>query len=114
MTNDAFILIPYKKTLMTVVLDAEDYEKFKNVKWRIDNCSRHSASPKLYVRHNTTRGGKQITTYLHRVIKNALPGLVVDHDDGDTMNNRRSNLKIVTVDVNAKKQNHALQRKRGW
>lgn len=112
----AFISIWCKGELYTVVLDVEDYEKYKDMKWHLVNKSRHDTSPKLYVRHNTRRRkeGKQIATYLHRLIANALPGVVVDHIDNDSLNCRRSNLKCVTVPENARKQNHALQRKRGY
>lgn len=116
MSQDAFIILPYKGVLHTVVLDVEDYEKYKDIKWHLVNKSRHATSPKLYVRHNTRRRkeGKQIAVYLHRLIANALPGVVVDHDDNNSLNCRRSNLKCVTVSENARKQNHALQRARGY
>lgn len=115
-SKDAFIILPYKGVLHTVVLDVEDYEKYKHIKWHITNKSRHANSPKLYVRHNTRRRreGKQIGIYLHRLIANALPGVVVDHIDNNSLNCRRANLKCVTVSENARKQDHALQRARGY
>ena len=114
--RDAFIVLPYKGELYTVILDVEDYEKYKGIKWALCNKSRHATSPKLYVRHNTRRRreGKQVAVYLHRLIANALPGVVVDHIDNNSLNCRRSNLKCVTVSENARKQNHALQRARGY
>lgn len=43
-------------------------------------------------------GGKVVR--IHRVIAGASPGEIVDHIDGDRLNNRRSNLRIVTREQN--------------
>lgn len=43
---------------------------------------------------------------LHQAIMNAPIGLVVDHIDGDTMNNRRSNLRVVTQAVNLRNRKY--------
>lgn len=47
-------------------------------------------------------GGKR--EYLHRVITNAPIGLVVDHLNHDTLNNRKVNLKVVTNQENVARQ----------
>jgi hypothetical protein len=47
----------------------------------------------------TTRVGPKHarkTLSLHRLIAGALPGQVVDHLDGNGLNNRRANLKVTT------------------
>ncbi|MFA7662860.1 MAG: HNH endonuclease [Patescibacteria group bacterium] len=66
------------------------------------------------MRHHTTRNGKHVYTYLHRVIANALPGVVVDHVNSNSLDCRRENLHCTSVQENARRQNHALQRKRGF
>jgi hypothetical protein len=40
------------------------------------------------------------TQYLHRVIMGAVKGLLVDHIDHDTLNNQRSNLRLVSAHGN--------------
>lgn len=42
-------------------------------------------------------GGKPRRMKLHIAIAGRVPGMVVDHIDGDTTNNRRSNLRHVTM-----------------
>lgn len=41
--------------------------------------------------------------YMHRVITKAVRGMVVDHEDGDGMHNRRKNLTVCGFDANAHK-----------
>lgn len=46
-----------------------------------------------YVYRNLGRGR---TAYLHRDIMGASKGIQVDHEDGNPLNNRRNNLRLVT------------------
>lgn len=50
--------------------------------------------------------GARVRRKLHQVIMNPPTGLVVDHIDGDTMNNRRSNLRVVTNAVNVRNRKY--------
>lgn len=45
--------------------------------------------------------------YLHRLIMNASPGDIVDHINGDRLDNRRCNLRVVTQHINM--QNRSLK-----
>lgn len=75
------------KTLITVV-DDEDFEKFSGRKWSAKS---------------TTEGrwyAYGAAGYLHRVIMDAPDGKYVDHINGYGLDNRRSNLRIVSFAEN--------------
>lgn len=50
----------------------------------------------IYARRNSAAPGRE-TIRMHRFILNAQKGELVDHVDGDTLNNRRSNLRICSL-----------------
>jgi hypothetical protein len=61
-----------------------------------------------YVYYQPYIDGKRRTVQLHQFLmgtwgKGRKGDIVVDHIDGDTMNNRRSNLQITTQSVNTRK-----------
>lgn len=56
------------------------------------------SGPFLYVRI------KPHKKFLHRAIMNAPKGMVVDHIDRNPLNNRRSNLRVVSIQENLRNQ----------
>ncbi len=73
-------------------VSTEDYERLNKYRW--------SASPsgggKMYARRNTKHG----TVLMHREIMNPPPGMVVDHIDGNGLNNHRTNLRLCSAQQN--------------
>lgn len=82
-----------KHGLVTEV-DAEDVERLNP--YRLTVQFLRGKTPYVYLR---ARGKKQIA--LSRLIMEAKPGEVVDHINGDTLNNKRANLRICTAAQNA-------------
>jgi hypothetical protein len=70
----------------TFLIDAEDYPKIKDYGWHIGKNG--------YVYKNDTK------ETLHRLLTNAPKGYVVDHINHDTLDNRKSNLRVTTLSVN--------------
>lgn len=77
------------------VVDIEDYYKLKNYIWRITKKKR-----KIYVITGSYSKGTMI--YMHAMILNQeIPnGFEVDHYDGNSLNNKKENLRIVPRIVN--------------
>lgn len=77
---------------MEAVIDAEDIDIVNIRNWRIENFNNMYAVAKIDKKR----------VYMHRLILSAMSGFVVDHIDGDTLNNRRSNLRIASTTENAR------------
>lgn len=69
-----------------------------NVRWYA-----HKSRNSIYARRITSKNGKRVSQFLHRIIANTPRYLQTDHDDGDTLNNKMDNLKNVTQSTNIKK-----------
>lgn len=69
-------------------VSVDDFERLSVVKWgvNLDRASKAYACRKVQ--------GKRV--YMHREITSCPAGLVVDHINGDTLDNRRTNLRICT------------------
>lgn len=86
--------IPLTQGYEALVSD-EDYERVSALKWYAAVTSRN------YV--YACRGQNGARLYLHRYLAGR-EGMVVDHINGDTLDNRRENLRAVSVGVNTVNQ----------
>jgi hypothetical protein len=79
-----------------MIIDSEDLEIFKKYKWNI--CNKKGT---LYILSFIKINGKRKTIYYSRVITNAPDNVIVDHIDGNTLDNRKCNLRFVNKKQNA-------------
>lgn len=84
------VLIPLSKG-MSAKVDAEMLPLLEGVNWRV-NQRKGPAYAAAFLR----TGGRQAFVSMHRLIAGAKPGEVVDHINGDGLDNRRANLRICT------------------
>lgn len=77
------------------LIDLEDLDKIKKYNWHSD-WNIHTQT--FYASsHLPTKNKKQIAIRLHNIIMNHIPNrnIVVDHINGDTVDNRKNNLQII-------------------
>ena len=82
-------------------VDDEDFERVSQFKWYAHVCGRGT---KVYAVRNIRENGKQVNYRMHRFVlglpARSLDGLVVDHLNGDGLDNRKANLEIITQTEN--------------
>lgn len=78
------------------IVDDEDFEKIKQHKWYLTV----GLSNIKYVKTHIYKNGKKTTISLHRFIINAQQGEIVDHIDGNGLNNSKQNLRICSHGFN--------------
>jgi hypothetical protein len=88
--NEKIRFIPLTKGKVSIV-DAEDYGWLSKYKWHAVNTG-----GKFYAYR--CRNKRSISR--HRMIMGEPKGKIVDHKDGNSLNNRRSNLRICTTAEN--------------
>ena len=87
-----------------VLIDNEDYEKVMAHNW-LPNKRVRGAYFRYFIKREN---GKQIYSSLHRYLINAPNGSIVDHINGDILDNRKSNLRI--TDALGNSRNHGMNK----
>lgn len=93
----------------TAIIDAADVPLIEGFNWSALVLRRH-----VYAYRQSRAGGVLVTTYMHRLL--AAPpheDSVVDHIDGDSLNNRRSNLRLASRSQNQHNMRLRLSSKSG-
>lgn len=87
-----------------VLIDDEDYEKIKRYHWNILRTEEKKGYK--YFQANLKRcDGKRRKVMLHRIIMNAkTKEEIIDHKNGDTLDNRKTNLRICNKTENNRNQ----------
>lgn len=92
MNNTSTTLIPLTRGLYALI-DTEDAERVNAYKWN----ARCDGGRLTYATSGTCP-----EAYLHRYIMNAQTGQVVDHINGDQLDNRKANLRVCTIGENSR------------
>jgi len=80
------------------IVDDEDFEFLNQWKWY---ALFDKNTQGFYARRNDYTGNKHTSIRMHRIVFNINdPKIIVDHIDGNTLNNCRSNLRVSTVSQN--------------
>lgn len=89
--------IPMTKGYVALI-DDDDYGRVAELQWRalVGRARTDGHCDVRAVRWDTRPGEKRMVLYLHRFIVDAPDGMEVDHKNGDTLDNRRCNLRVCT------------------
>lgn len=101
------IEIPLTKGYVTVIDDEDAH--LASFKW-LAAVRKYKDTTWVYAKRQRVEGGRVKWIGLHQLVTNAPDGMIVDHIDGDGLNNRRSNLRIVTLAQNQQNRRGATSR----
>lgn len=82
-----------------VIIDKDDYEKIIAHRRHVKQITRNAVYFQTRYSKNEKRKGRFI---LHRLIMNAPKGVIVDHINGKTLDNRKQNLRLCSHSENVK------------
>lgn len=92
------------------VIDAADVCLVQGHNWSA--CLRRGG--RVDATTSVKRDGLSLTFYLNRVICGVTEAVLVDHRDGDTMNNRKGNLRIATNSQNTANRHAPTESNSGY
>lgn len=78
--------------LRSVKIDMDDFERLKNIHWRLIY-----SSSCVYACQRLIVAGKAAYIRMHRLIMDCPAGFEVHHINHDTLDNRKCNLEILSV-----------------
>ena len=91
MENIAYIELT--NTTKKAIVDEDDYLFINQWAWRINDAG--------YAIRSLTIEGKQYIRRMHRIVADCPESILIDHINGDKLDNRRSNLRIATSRQNS-------------
>lgn len=87
---------------LEALIDECDVKDVQEYKWFANNVTSSSRKlTKSYTYPSSRCGLRNGYVYLHRFIMNPQKGFAIDHINGNTLDNRRSNLRICTARENS-------------
>lgn len=89
------------------LVDDRAYEMLSKFKW----CANKFRNSYYSVRNSQRVDGKQMTILMHRVIMNPSDDMEIDHINGNGLDNRRCNLRVVTPRQNSQNRQHTKSSK---
>jgi len=80
------------------IVDTEDLRRLSRFRWCASNKSKKSSKPKFYAQR---KDGDKII-YMHREVLSMDGSIELDHINGNTLDNRKANLRVCTSRQNSR------------
>ncbi len=94
-----------------VLVDEDVWRALSTFRW---HAKKWRGKSRRYAQRTIRVGvGQKKTISMHRLIAQADPGQFVDHINGDTLDNRRENLRVTDAKGNARNVTRSANQKRG-
>ena len=91
------------------IVDDEDFDYLNQFKWFSSNMK-----GKFYAVRTSYSNEKCSCILMHREIMKPIKGYVIDHIDGNPLDNQKKNLRICTVSQNSMNRNKTVKNKSGF
>jgi hypothetical protein len=84
------------------IIDEEDWPLVGHLRWYAVHARTRKTRSPWYAANHSTQGpeGKRPILFMHRLILGVEPGVLVDHRNGDGLDNRRGNLRGASASQN--------------
>jgi hypothetical protein len=92
------------------LVDDDLFEYLNQWKW----CANNKNGKFYVVRNITVSKNKQNSIFMHRFIMKPDKGMVIDHLDGNPLNNQKNNLRICTHAENMRNSKISINNKSGY
>jgi hypothetical protein len=92
-----------------ILVDDDVYDSISQWNWYVFRNGK-----KTYAARDERGLFKKKIVLMHRIITNAPVGMVVDHINGDGLDNRKSNLRVCTVSQNLRNRGATSRNKTGY
>jgi hypothetical protein len=123
--SDAYIIIQFSVQFTIVkriyfinddthffTVDNNTYKCLKNIKWRVQKSAMGTLYAVTYYYNKKVKHERMF--YAHKMILNITTPLCVDHIDGNTLNNCKSNLRACTKSQNTMNRKRASNNSSGF
>lgn len=107
------MIMRIKVTNGTFIIDESSYKKIQPYKWYIAKSKTASGKARIQIIAPAIFKTDPSVVQLSRLITDAKKGLVVDHINGDVLDNRLCNLRICTQRENTKNRTPRQKKKNG-
>lgn len=102
-------IVSKNKKEFTILIDAEDFEKVSGYNWRVHIWNKRIGYATASLKRD--KNGKRKYLIMHRLIMGAPSNKFVDHINGNTLDNRKCNLRIATPLENSRNRLRLLENK---